>query len=96
LHSFDDNAAVQNALTSLTELDGNPLLVKLPRSPGRKDAEYMHLFCGPIDVEAHASQALQAHSDQSPERASVTDLTQRVSVLEAEVAELRKALEALR
>jgi uncharacterized protein YceH (UPF0502 family) len=56
----------------------------------------MHLFCGPIDVEAHASLALQAHNDQSPERASVTDLTQRVSVLEAEVAELRNALEALR
>jgi uncharacterized protein YceH (UPF0502 family) len=96
LHSFDDNATVLDALTSLTELDGNPLLVKLPRSPGRKDAEYMHLFCGPIDVEAHTSQVLQAQSDRSPERASVSDLTQRVSVLEAEVSELQKALESLR
>ena len=29
-------------------------MVKLPRTPGRRDAEYMHLFSGPIDIEAHA------------------------------------------
>ena len=96
LHSFDDNATVLDALTSMTELDGNPLLVKLPRSPGRKDAEYMHLFCGSIDVEVHASQARETQKDRAPEPAGVSDLAQRVSVLEAEVTELRKALETLR
>ena len=48
LHSFADNAAVVDALTgSDAEREGNPLVVKLPRTPGRKDAEYMHLFSGP-------------------------------------------------
>ena len=95
LHSFEDNAAVLEAVTSLFEIEGGPLLVKLPRSPGRKDAEYMHLFCGPVDVEAHASQKQEANHPRSPERASASELAQRVSVLEAEVAELRKALEVL-
>jgi len=96
LHSFDDNAAVLDALVSLVEREGVPLLVELPRTPGRKDAEYMHLFCGPIDVEAYASQAQAAKSSASPVRASVSDLAQRVSVLEAEVVELRTTLESLR
>ena len=73
------------------EWEGDPLLVKLPRTPGRKDSEYMHLFCGPVDVEAHASQALAAKP--SAPRVSVSDLEERVSRLEAEVAELRAMLE---
>ncbi len=95
LHSFDDNVAVLDTLTSLIEVDGTPLLIQLPRTPGRKDAEYMHLFCGPIDIEAHANQAREAKSTGATERANVSDLAQRVSVLEAEVAVLRKTLESL-
>lgn len=92
LHTFADNAAVVDALTTLTEREGNPIVVNLPRTPGRKDAEYMHLFSGPIDVEAHASQAKAAMATGSSERINVSELTQRVSRLEAEVAELKAQL----
>jgi uncharacterized protein YceH (UPF0502 family) len=90
LHTFADNSDVVTVLTSLTERDGEPLLVKLPRTPGRKDAEYMHLFCGPVDVEAYASQAPAERS--SPGRASVTDLAERVTRLEAELAAIKEQL----
>jgi uncharacterized protein YceH (UPF0502 family) len=89
LHSFADNADVVVALTGLIERDGESLLVKLPRTPGRKDAEYMHLFSGPVDLEAHASQARAASKAVSSERVSVAELAERVSRLEAEVAELK-------
>ena len=92
LHTFADNAAVVDALTALIEREGNPVVVKLPRTPGRKDAEYMHLFSGPIDVEAHASQAEAAMATGSSERVNVSKLTQRVSRLEADVAELKAQL----
>lgn len=92
LHTFADNAAVVDALTTLIEREGNPVVVNLPRTPGRKDAEYMHLFSGPIDVEAHASQAKAAMATGSSERINVSELTQRVSRLEAEVAELKAQL----
>ncbi len=88
LHSFADNAAVVDALNSLLELS-EPLLVKLPRTPGRKDSEYMHLFSGPIDVEAHT---LQAAAASTAERSSKSDLEDRVAKLEAEVVELRALL----
>ena len=92
LHTFADNAAVVDALTTLIEREGNPIVVNLPRTPGRKDAEYMHLLSGPIDVEAHASQAKAAMATGSSERINVSELTQRVSRLEAEVAELKAQL----
>jgi uncharacterized protein YceH (UPF0502 family) len=91
LHSFPDNSDVVSALNSLMEREGNALVVKLPRTPGRKDSEYMHLFSGPVDVEAHASLA-QSRPASSPKRDSVAELSERVSKLEAEVAELKELL----
>ncbi len=90
LHRFADNAEVVVALTSLIERDGEPLLVKLPRTPGRKDSEYMHLFCGAVDVEAHAAEA--AKSSPTRSRVSTSELEERVTRLEAEVALLKERL----
>lgn len=95
LHSFADNAAVVGSLTELLEHEGNPLVVKLPRTPGRKDAEYMHLFSGSVDIEAHVSQARAVMPAGAAGRSSVSDLEQRVRALEAEVAELKQQLQAL-
>ena len=92
LHSFADNAAVVAALKTLIEREGNPMVVKLPRTPGRQDAAYMHLFSGPVDVEAHAGQAQAAMATRSSGRSSAAELEQRVSKLEAAVAELREQL----
>ena len=91
LHTFADNSAVVAAITGLIEREGDALLVQLPRTPGRKDAEYMHLFRGPIDVEAHAAHA-QAAKPATSERVNVSELEQRVSTLEAEVATLKEHL----
>jgi len=92
LHTFTDNVAVSDALVALIEWEGGQLVVKLPRTPGRRDAEYMHLFSGPIDVESHASQSPAVTAAAISERVSVADLAQRVDRLEAEVAELKVRL----
>ena len=92
LHSFEDNSAVVASLTRLAERDGDPLIVKLPRTPGRKDSEYMHLFSGPIDVDAHVSRAAAAAATGGTERASAAELAERVTRLEREVAELKRQL----
>lgn len=92
LHAFVDNGEVVVALNSLIERDGEPLLVKLPRTAGRKDSEYMHLFCGPVDVDAHVSQAEASTATSSTGRSSAAELFERVEKLEAEVAELKSRL----
>jgi uncharacterized protein YceH (UPF0502 family) len=93
LHNFADNGEVSTALAGLVERDGESLAVKLPKSPGRKDAEYMHLFSGPVDLEAHASQARAEVNSGSSERHSVAELAERVSQLEADVVALKAQLE---
>jgi uncharacterized protein len=92
LHSFVDNAEVVVALEGLIDYHGNKLVVKLPRMAGRKDSEYMHQFCGPIDIEAYESQVQLASASRSSERVSVSELAQRVTELELEMAELKKSL----
>ncbi len=94
LHTFADNAAVVDALDGLIEREGGPLAVKLPRTPGRKDAEYVHLFFGLVDVEAPVSQEQFPQPVRTPERVSLSSLEQRIVALEAEVAELKESLKS--
>ncbi len=90
LHRFADNSEVVATLSGLIEREGGPLLVKLPRTPGRKDSEYMHLFCGPVDVEAHVEAAAKPAAHAS--RVTTSELEERVSRLEADVEELKARL----
>ena len=93
LHEFADNNDVVTALDSLAEYPVDPLVIQLPRSPGRKDSEYMHLLSGEVDIEAHAQQVAAAQPERSAPRSSLAQLEQRLSELEAEVAELKQRLE---
>jgi len=69
------------------------MLVKLPRRAGRKEAEYMHLFCGPVDVEAYETAAQSTKSARPSSRSHVAELELRVERLEAEVARLKALLD---
>ena len=91
LHTFPDNDDVVTALNGLIEREAGSLVVKLPRTPGRKDSEYMHLFSGPVDVEAHVARTAAARPASSP-RGGISELTDRVDRLEAELAELKQQL----
>ena len=92
LHTFADNAEVADTIGMLSKWDGGPLVVKLPRTPGRKDAEYMHLFSGPVDIEAVVAERPTPGSRKSSGRPDMSELEQRVSDLEAEVAVLKEQL----
>ncbi len=93
LHTFADNEDVVLAANSLIEREGEPMLVKLPRTAGRKDAEYTHLFSGPVDMDAYAAEAESNKSARTSSRSSVTELEERVERLEAEVARLKAMLD---
>lgn len=92
LHTFPDNADVVVALEGLVGREAGPLVVKLPRTLGRKDSEYMHLFCGPVDIDAHVAEVSEARAAAMPQRGSVAELTERVENLEAELAALKAEL----
>lgn len=92
LHTFADNAEVVVALDGLIGREAGALVVKLPRSAGRKDSEYMHLFHGPVDIAAHVAESNAKKPVAVSQRGGVAELTERVDRLEAELAELRKQL----
>lgn len=92
LHTFPDNSDVLVTLTQLMEREGDPLVIKLPRIPGRKDSEYMHLFAGPVDIDEYAAQVQAQKVAEPSKRSGMSELEQRVSQLEQEMLELRKLL----
>jgi len=84
-----DLAAAEEALTTLAEREP-PLVVLLPRQPGRKEQRYAHLLAGPPEVSA------EGHLPVEPARVKVLAENQRITALEEAVAELRWEVEALR
>jgi uncharacterized protein YceH (UPF0502 family) len=100
LHTFEDNAAVLATLESLTAREGGALVVELPRTPGRRDPTWMHLLCGsPQTVSAASSDRRQTpvppEPGNSPGPATRASLEARLTALEAQVAALRRELDAL-
>jgi uncharacterized protein YceH (UPF0502 family) len=81
LYEFEGLGQVQETLDNLIRRD-EPLVVKLERQPGQKEARFAHLLAGPVDAAALAAayptRTAQAEAAQS-----------RIEKLEAEVAELR-------
>lgn len=94
LHAFSDNGDVVTTLNELMENENEPLVVKLPRTPGRKDSEYTHLFCGDIDIESYATEAAATVKPRTSQQgnAQLSELIERVTALEAEVLELKRRL----
>jgi len=90
MYPFSDLAAVEEVLKELAERE-HPLVVRLPRQPGRKEARNAHLFSGMPDMTAE-------EHDVSPEPARVRVMAEneRMSKIEEEVAALRSEVAVLR
>jgi uncharacterized protein YceH (UPF0502 family) len=91
MHPFETLAEVQEALDALTDRD-DPLVARLERQPGRKEARYGQVV---VDVEQADARPL---SDQTTPTESLTllGLAREVALLRGEVAELRTQVHGLR
>ena len=90
MYPFPDLAAVEEVLKELTERE-SPLIVRLPRQPGRKEARNAHLFSGMPDMTAEEHEV-----PPEPARVRVTAENERMVKLEEEVAALRSEVAVLR
>ncbi|WP_418321038.1 YceH family protein [Piscinibacter sakaiensis] len=55
LHRFADTSSVEGFLDELAqraEEKGGPLVVRLPRAPGAREARWAQLLCGEVDISA--------------------------------------------
>jgi hypothetical protein len=91
MHPFADLVAVEEALEELMARE-QPLVTRLPRQPGRKEARFTHLFAGEPVVAAEETapppEAARLRVIAGDER--LAKLEGEVAALRAEVAELRR------
>jgi uncharacterized protein YceH (UPF0502 family) len=87
LYRFDGLEAVESVLHRLIEREP-PLVKKLPRLPGTKEARYAHLLAGEVqgEVELHPA------SEGGSETERVVRLESEVAALQNELAELKQQL----
>jgi uncharacterized protein YceH (UPF0502 family) len=90
MYAFPDLAELEGCLAALLEADP-PLVVRLVRAPGAREARVAHLLAGPVTAEA-----APARSAGSAPSVRVEQLEADLATLRGELAELRAAFEAFR
>lgn len=90
LYDFRDLNDVNETLEALQKRD-EPLIVRLERQPGQKEARFAHLLSGEVDAAAFAVKTPSAPSSASSER--IEKLEQEVAELRNELSEFRQAFE---
>ncbi len=88
LHEFSSLGSVHEALDVLRTY-GSGFVKELPRQAGQKETRFVHLLGEtPLETESTSSY-------EEPVRRSSSDVEARLSILEAEVAELKEKLRDL-
>jgi uncharacterized protein YceH (UPF0502 family) len=95
LCEFPDAGAVEATLKSLMTREDGPFVARLARAPGARESRYTHLFFGAVESAPDPGNEY-APADGAAADAGAAPLTQRVTQLEASVAELRREIDALK
>ena len=86
LADFKDLEQVTRTLRGMAERD-RPLVVELPRQPGKREERFAHLLCGRPKIEEMA--------EPTPAASGEPSRNARIEALEAEIAELRAEIDRL-
>jgi uncharacterized protein YceH (UPF0502 family) len=82
---------IEQTLNSLSTKDPEPLVIKLPRQTGQKEARFAHLLAGQPKIEdLDGEQPASKQTRRSIESERVVSLEHRVETLAAEVEGLRR------
>ena len=92
LHQFSDLQEVQATLDELANRD-EPLVLRLERQPGQKEARYAHLLSGEVDVESFRSRTEPVSADSGGKSAELESEVQRLS---EDLRVLREEFDAFR
>src|ERR1044072_5304329 len=97
LHEFADLREVEETWEGLAQRD-EPLVTKLPRQAGRKEARYAHLLSGQpvVEEELEGQPTSAAPRTRAGESARVARLEAEVERLSGELAEMRRQFEEFR
>jgi uncharacterized protein len=89
LHEFSGLEEVEETLSGLVSREPEPLVIRLQRQPGQKEARVAHLLSGEVSIDAQSEEV-------APTRSRSRDGNERVATLEAEVETLKTEVARLR
>ena len=95
LHRFADVSSVEaflDELASRSEEKGGPLVVKLPRAPGSREARWTHLLCGAVDISALP---VAANSEDFIAASEMASLKSQQLSMQRELDDLRTLVDKL-
>ena len=97
LYEFADLREAEATLDGLAQRE-EPLVTKLPRQAGRKEARYAHLLSGApaVEEEAEGQAAAAAPRTRGGEGERVTRLEAELEALRGELAEMRRQFDEFR
>jgi uncharacterized protein len=89
LHRFADISSVEGFLDELAAKDP-PMVLKLPRAGGEREARWAQLLCGEVAVPASRTHTAAGPIDDSLSAGEVASLRAELTRLSNEVSELRE------
>lgn len=90
LYRFDDASSVEGYLEELAARSSGAVVVKLAKQAGSREHRWAHLLCGEAALPAVRNETNQSNSNG--DTTAHSELEERVSQLEQQVAELRAAI----
>jgi uncharacterized protein YceH (UPF0502 family) len=95
LHEFSGIGEVQETLDGMARRD-DPVVVKLERQPGQKEARYAHLLSGEVDQAAISPSRETSTSTAAGKNDRIENLEAEVERLKTEFSSLRDTFEEFR
>ena len=95
LHEFGGLNEVQESLDGLIRRD-EPIVVKLERQPGQKEARYAHLLSGEVTQDAITTSTARAVAGGGGSNERMEKLESEVETLRNELAEFRATFDEFR
>jgi uncharacterized protein YceH (UPF0502 family) len=93
---FADAGQAEAALEALAQRDSGPLVRRLEREPGKREARYAHLFGAPSAESSVPASAAAAAGTPPPSAPPADSQADRLAALESEVRLLREEIERLK
>lgn len=89
MEDFSGVDDVNDTVESLINRD-DPLVVRLPKGPGRREDRFTHLLCGEVEIEEIV---MPVKSQTSTQASRIESLEQRIEQLENKVNQLMELLD---
>jgi hypothetical protein len=97
MYDFSGLEEVEETLRALAAREDEPLVIRLPRQPGQKDARYVHLLSGEPDIEEMTeSVPAERAARRAGDAERLAALEQQVQSLTEQVSKLTEQFEAFK